>query len=502
MATQVHPYYAHGALYPQSREATAQRRDLPRLLLAGIALLLTSAPLARVYAGSMPINFIDILVIGLFGLMWAGIVRPISLQRSSPVPLLVLIYFLFLLGGWVRELTEYKLALEPLYMLIRFSLGMSMVVLLPYVIQTRKDLDMVLKWTLIGITFSSTFAILYSLPQFGAVRLFLNQGNILFPGRARADLARLAMEEADRAMSPIGGPNVTACWFALWFPLALMVWRTKIWGNKWATYGMIVTFLTLGGALVTYGRSTFLALVLIALVIILFKLFRSQITMLGIVVGTVVFILTVGLASSNFDFDLVVLKFQRMLDDPTVAHTDAARIASYTTILPFLEENPIWLVAGMGVMGNRGVRLGLLEQSDLILRLENGEIHSMFAAAFFHYGFLAMLVFTSIALYCGLRCAAMGLRRGGGPYKLYWQYLFAVWIGIIPYWLFTHMYVTAEQGVYLFFFVVGLVMTVGKLDPSFRAKRVMRKRVVYPHSYPPAASATPGALGSRFPRVE
>lgn len=495
MATQAVSYYSPSTLYPRARAAESRKRDLAGMLMTGVALMLTAAPLARVKAGSMPINFIDILVIGLIGLIWAGRIRPISLKRSSPLPLLALLYFLFLLGGWIREVTEYKLALEPLYMLIRFSLGMSLVVLMPYVIKTREDLDKVLKMTMIGIAFSSLFAILYALPQFGSVRIFLNQGNFLFPGRARADLSRLAMEEADRAMSPLGGPNVSACWFAIWFPMGLMVWRTKIWGNKWSVYGMIVTFLCLGAALVTYGRATLMALVLVSLVVIVFKLFRAQLTTLSIVLGAVVFIMTIGLASSNFDFDLVIFKFQRMMEDPTEAHTDASRIASYTTILPFLEDNPVWFVSGMGVLGNRGVRLGVVDRGDLILRLENGEIHSMFAAAFYHYGLFAMFVFTAIALYCGLRSASMALRRGGGPYNVYWQYLFTAWIGIIPYWLFTHMYVTAEQGVYLFFFVVGLVLTVSNLDPSFRAKRVMRKRVVYPHAYPPRGGTRPAGWG-------
>ena len=101
MVTQAHPYYAHGALYPQKTVAAGQRRDLSRLLLAGVGLMLTSAPLARVYAGSLPINFIDLLVAGLIGLVWAGIIRPISLKRSSPIPLLVLP--LVALGRMVRR---------------------------------------------------------------------------------------------------------------------------------------------------------------------------------------------------------------------------------------------------------------------------------------------------------------------------------------------------------------------------------------------------------------
>ena len=491
MATQVHPYHTQGALYPRVVPATGQRRDLARLCLGGIALLLTSAPLTRVYVGAVPINFIDVLTLGLFGLLLVGIVRPVSLRKASPVPTLVLIYFLFVLGGWVREFAEYKLALEPLYVLLRFSLGMSLVFLLPYLIQTRRDLDMVFKMSLIGITFSATFAILYALPQFGAVRVFLNDGSIFFPGRARADLAKLAMEQADRAMSPIGGPNVTASWFVLWFPLGMMVWRTRLWGNAWATFGSIVTFLALGGALVTYGRSTLIALVLVAGAVIGFRLFRSWLTMSSIVGATAVFILTIGLASSAFEFDLVAYKFERMMDDPTVAHTDLARIKSYTTIFPFLESNPLWFVTGMGVMGTRGVRLGVLGRDDLILRLTEGEIHSMFAAAFFHYGFLAMVVLTSIALICGLRCAVMALRREGGPYQMYWQYLFVVWLGIVPYWLFTHFYITSEQGVTVFFFFVGMVVALGKLDPSFRGKRVMRRRLVDPGAVPPGARLVP-----------
>ena len=45
MATQAHPYYSNGALYSGAKSPTAQRRNIAMLLLGGIALLLTSAPM-------------------------------------------------------------------------------------------------------------------------------------------------------------------------------------------------------------------------------------------------------------------------------------------------------------------------------------------------------------------------------------------------------------------------------------------------------------------------
>ena len=490
MAVQSTPYYSQAALYPRATTAQQSQRKLVRFLLGGIVLLLNAAPLARVYAGPLPINFIDILVVGILGLMWVGMVQPVSLKRHAPLGFLLFLYFLFVLGASIREITEYEILMEPTYKFVRFALGMSMAVLLPSVIKSKEDLDLALKMSLVGIAFSSLFAIGYALPQGAMLRLFLNEGNLLFPGRASANLENLAAAEADRAMSPIGGPNVTACWFTLMFPLALMAWRMKPWGLKWAAFAMVTTFLTLGAALLTYGRSTVIALGLIAGTVILFRLFRSWLAMSTLVAATIIFMLTIGLASSSFDFQLVFDKFAQLMEDPTAKHTDAARIASYTTLLPFLEDNPMWMVTGLGLMGSLGLRLGVVDNSDLIVRLEDGEVHSMFAAAFYHFGMLSMLVITCVALVCGLRSAYMSVRRGdGGVYRKYWQCLFAMWMGLIPYWLFTHMFVTAEQGVYFFFFLVGLVIALGKLDPIFRTRRVIRARVVNPPTYPSQADS-------------
>lgn len=467
--------------------------DLAQVVLVGIAVLLTAAPLMRIEVGEMPVNFIDLFVLTGLALIWGGVVKRAKLRIDAPIPVLILAYFLFVLGGWLREVFDYQIALEPLYVLFRHTFAILAAVLLPTLVRTRRDLELVVKAVLVGVAFSSVFAIVYAMPPFGAVRVFLNAGSFLFPGRARAKLDVLSGDVLDRAMSPVGDPNVTACWFALFFPLALMVWRTKPFGNKWSVFAMLVTFSTLGGALVTYGRSTFIALTLICAAVVGFRLFRAWLTVTGIALLTLTFIVTVGVASSYFDFGFVLFKFERMLADPTAAYTDRARLASYTSLFPFLEKNPIWLVTGMGVLSRRGVRLGVIELDELILNLENGEIHSMFAASFYHYGLIAMVVFTLIYVWAFARCARMALRRDS-PFRAYWQYLFVAWVGVIPYWMFTHMYVTSEQGVFLFFFLIGLVFAVSHLDPTFRSRRLLRRRYVY-RAYGPDGPAA--HLGTR-----
>ena len=485
MAAHARPAYASGALYPAARgaaRAAAAPGRTARRLLVGIGFVLMAAPLTRVYVGALPVNLIDVLAVGIYASVWIGAVRPVSLGRSSPVVGLVAVYAMFIVGSVIRELTVYSLVLEPVYVLLRLAVGLSMVAVLPYVIRRRVDLDAVLKASLVGVCVSAVVAVLYALPPFGLLRLYLNEGSVFFPGRAAANLEKLAAAAAERASSPIGDPNISGSFFVLWMPLALMAWRTRIWGRGWSLFAMAATVLLASGALVTYGRSTVLALVMVAFVVMAFRLFRSSVTMGALVVVALGFVLTVGMASTQFDFALLVGKFERMMEDPTMAHTDRARFASYEMILPFLEENPMWAVTGLGVMGTRGVRLGAISADDLVWRTTEGEIHSMFAAPFFHYGLAAMLVLTALALVCGLRAAAMSLRREGSPYLPYWQWLFAAWVGLVPYWLFTHVYVTTEQGHFFLFFLVGLTVTLGQLDPAFRARRLLRRRWVTPEA--------------------
>ena len=461
--------------------------------------LLGGLPLSRVMAGPVPIYFLDIAMAAGVMLMWARFIPRASMKMHAHLPALTLIFYLFVFGTWLREMLEINVVIEPLYVLLRYSLGMYLIVLIPSMIRDRRDLDLLLKTLVVGATFSAVFAILYALPQFGAIRAFLNEGSILFPGRARAKTDMLLQAQADRAMSPIGGPNVTGNWFATFWPLALLIWRTNLFGKKWSVFAMGATFVLIAGALMTYGRSTLISLVLVALVIIVFRLYKSWLTTLGIVIGGAAFIIGIGLASSYFDFNLVFFKFERMLEDPSRAHTDTARILSYTTLIPFLEDNPLWMVTGMGMLGKQAVRLGLIDHSGLILNLQQGEVHSMFASAFYKYGVIAMIVLTSLVFMAGLRSAKMGFRKDS-PYRYYWQYLFVAFVSIIPYWLFTHIYTTEENGNAFLFMFIGLVMALGKLDPTFRTKRVVRaRRYVYAEPTVPPGARPPRPLPPRRP---
>ena len=264
------------------------------------------------------------------------------------------------------------------------------------------------------------------------------------------------------------------------WPLALLAWRAKPFGNKWATFAMGATFVLLFGAMMTYGRSTLISICLVCVVIIGLRLYKAWLTTLGIVIGAAVFIAAVGIASSHFEFDLVFFKFERMLNDPTQAHTDTARIYSYTTLIPFLEENPLWLITGMGVLSRQAVRLGVIERSELILDLQQGEVHSMFASVFYKYGAIAMIVITALVIITGLRAGRMAFNKSS-PYLYYWQYLFVAFVSLIPYWLFTHIYSTEENGTAFLFTLIGLVLALGKIDPTYRTKKVRRiRRVAYP----------------------
>lgn len=455
--------------------------EIPRLgeyVAAGIAFLIVAMPLARIPLGSYPINILDPLIALGWGIFVFPRAQALPYWKHRPVPVLTLAFAFFLVVSTVRSILVLGILIEPLYYLVRLSLGISLAFLIPSLVRTDRALKLVIMGILAGLCVTTALATLYSVPGFGFIRMLVLVPTPFYPGRLALD----AMEISDlatglRGETFVGGPNVTGCWLVVFWPLALAAWRRKLFGRFWTFVAVVLIVTAPLGALLTYSRSTVLALVGVIGLIIIFGFFRMRGFMLSLTLAATLLITTVGLTSESetFNFDLVIEKFYLLAEDPTQNYSDRARILTYTELFPFLQENPLYFVTGTGYGGRKAAKRGAIDADDVILRLTQGEIHAVIAASTYTTGFLSAVIYSLLMLIIGLRVATSAL-RSRGPYVWLSQAMFLALFALIPFWLVTHIHTTSMQGIGMAFFLVGLAFTAQQFDPIPEKQSVLSVR--------------------------
>jgi hypothetical protein len=427
-------------------------------------MVLLAAPRCRVVLGA-PIYFIDVLAFLLLVLPLRG--RLYRWAPSIPISRVAPIYLAAVVVSELRGMIEYGTLMESIYMIARFSLGISLFFTIPRLVSRPDHIDIVLKGLIVGTLVSSVIVILYSLgPTRSLVVSTLFTKTFLNPGWWKL-LDQIAIfgagEAAMRGRSLIGAATMTAGFLSMTWPLAfILFWRLR---SDWLWKNIALATVILGpiGVLMTYGRGAWVMTGVIVFLIAIFGLASGRRILLIAVAG-------MGLAATQFNVDRDLFYFEHIekksrsaIDNPFEDASVTERLLSFVQPFNHVADNPSWIVAGAGRTGNRIARTGGLEEQ---LYDEGGlATHSGFAMSYYSFG-VAAAICQLLFIVLGFRFILSRVRAVPKQDKqeaIVWQALLMSWSCYALWWGSGHGMVGEPRGVMLSFFLMSLLVTFEKL---------------------------------------
>jgi len=435
--------------------------------LAIAVFFITTLPMARIDAGPVPFYFVDGLVaVSLLMALqhskvrWQGISRRITLTAG--------IFFGFVCLSEIRGMLSYQFITPAIYMIFRYGLGVALILIIPRIVNTQRDFQTILKTAVVGMLVTGSLTILSSLPQtrpFVAETVFSHE--ILYSlGNKhlyKASIFRGGFDYAIRGSSLAGSVNITGGFLCALWPIAFLAYRKFKYEKKWRQISFLACIITPFGALLTYSRTAWLGIALVAFLIgILGYTGRRRIIIIAAALGLLI-VNNVGLHSRYFFYDRIERSMERTLAEPFKDKASYERFLSYTQPFQHLLENPIWFIAGAGSAGRKMAIRGILDH----LFYGEGDLatHSAFSMAYFNFGFLGaishvlLMVFAFALILRNIRHS----RSSEPEERLPWHALMAVWLGLIPWWLFGHGATSLPRGSMFFFLIFSIMLTCEKL---------------------------------------
>jgi O-antigen ligase len=443
------------------------------IVLALFLTLLLAAPRARIVIGA-PVYFVDVLIF----FVLVNAVRSFPYRWTPNIVLsgLVTLYIWMVVLGEVHGLLAYGSVFQPVYILVRLGLAISLYYMIPRSVSTFSDIDVLLKGLMAGTIFS---AILVSLFSLGATRSlvmnYIYSNPLLNPGWStlvKAVEIYGANETAMRGRSLAGAATLTAGFLGVAWPFAFMAYQRFKRDRMWRLISMFTVVITPIGILMTYGRTAWLLVISIGTLILVFNIGRMRGKVLAAVIGISAGAAVMGVNSEVFYLDRIFTETKVALENPVNDESVSERLLSYVQPFSHLMENPQWLFVGAGITGNK-----LVSRGDLGEQLyDQGGLatHSGFAMSYYAYGLPAMICQILLLLYA-LKVIQRWIRRSkklGQDYVVMWHSLLMVWAAFVIWWLSGHAMITQPRGVMLMFMVYGFIHAGVKLSVMAQIKKL------------------------------
>ncbi len=435
--------------------------------LGVMVFLLLAAPKLRIMIGPAPLYVIDGLIAYLLlssnrlpTVKWASL--------NSPLPNLVTFYLMLIWLGELRGLVTYGAVLESVYIVVEFSLAVSLFFTVPSLVNNTEACSVILKAIVVGLFCASAVTILYSFaPTRSLVMNTIFSYDFLVPNSeslARRTLYYGGLTEAMRGQSLIGTSTITTGFLGTMWAFTFLAIKWPGIDGKWRILLHITTITTPIAMLMTYGRAAWLTVIVIGAMSMILGFAKSRRNTAILVIGLTIVVFRLGWKSELFMVDRVFEKTQLAIENPYEEKSFGNRLLSYTQPFSHLMDHPVWLVAGAGRVGqklsSRGhVAAELYEAAGL-------SKHSGFGMAYYCYGMLAAITHTLI-MFNGLRFILKRLQgpvpEGSPLYKITWQAFLMAWVGLLFWWLPGHAMVGEARGVILFFFFYGFMMSCDRM---------------------------------------
>jgi hypothetical protein len=414
-------------------------------LFAAFVFVLTAAPRTNVQIGPIPIYLVDVLMAGVL-LLYAPKAGRYP-RGGRPFAGIVLALFGFAeLSGALQS----GAILDAIYLAGRTTLAFGVFYATSQLVRSPKDLEIVLKAAVLGLSVTALMMILTSLPMtrsFVAEHILSLQ--FLEPaGEMAADEYLAASEGGVRGRTLVGVSILGASFINVAWPLGALLLRWPGRLGTWRTVALVACLVAPLGVLMSYSRGPILGTILIVLCVLVLGARRIRRgILLPVAVGTGL-VLFIGIGSQIFFFDRLTNRTQAAFEDPLADEREAERVLAYSEPFAHVAEHPRFLVVGDG---------NVIRRTDVEAAIAGQANHALFAMAYYNQGMVAAFLYIYLLLAALLRAFRYFRRSSSTVGAYYSQAVFLSFVAILPLAAFGHTIVSDSRGSMLFFFLLGLL---------------------------------------------
>jgi len=453
--------------------------------LAVSVFFITALTGARIDFGPLPIYLVD----GFIAVALILVLRNprIPMRTIQPIYLFSAIYFCTIIVSEINGAFSYGLVLEPIYMIVRYGLGISLVIILPRLIAKPFEFLIILKAALAGLLVTSLITILSSLPPTRPLVMdTVFSWNILAPSMSARGLERQIMlwgeDAALRGNSLVGSANMTGGFLCTLLPIAFIAYRSFKHERRWRSIALLACVFAPLGAFATYSRAAWFGVGLIVIVVGFLGYLKGRHLLIFVCLVGILLIFATDIPRQWFFFEHIGRRTQSMLTDPLESRGDRERFLSYYEPFQHFIENPSWLFVGAGCAGNK--MMGRGELDDLVFDLEERATHSAFSMAYYNFGMVGAVCHITLMVFAfALILKNMRRTRYHKEEHFIWQSLLAVWLGMTPWWLFGHSAASIPRGSMFFFLIFGFLLTLEKLRKDKNKQHTSRMSTTRRYRY-------------------
>ncbi len=407
--------------------------------------LLMADPLMNIYIGPAPLYAIDLLAF----ITWVSANRIPSTRRYPLRGFVVFILVAMLLSELMGGI-RFGTLLQPVYLIARTLLAISLFFSTPKIIQIQSDLDAVIKAGLVGAIITAALMVASSLPQTQGIiarRVFSN--SFLMPSAEDVAAAYGYAGMAMRGQSLVGVSILSAAFLNTLWPLLFLLRANEKLGARWKAAITMAIFLVPLGVVMSYSRGAIAELVMIVLIVVLLNSNKiRQPVVIGVAVSILIFN-WVGWGSQYFKFEWLQNKVEYQFAHVEQSADLTHRIYSYFDPFTLLREDPTYIFLGDGLARHK-----IAGASSAASQFVS---HAVFSEATYGYGMLA--AFAYIFLLIGTFRITWGYawRSKNDFLKLFSRALLAGLFGLAGWIIQGPAAVSEPRGAMLLFFVCGLV---------------------------------------------
>ena len=342
-----------------------------------ITILILVLPYLKLRFGSLPIYFLDIVMLVSFYKFKS------RFNKSTKFNKLLFFYVLFSFFSFLVELLVYNNYIT-IYFFVRWILSYLTFMVVKELLDNIYSIKIVLKTIIIAATINSLLSIGYSLPSTRAYVKPLFSNDNIFPQRARVMRRLEGTDESYRGITLAGGATTTPLIIIPGICVLLFLYNQSKFIKISSTISILLIILMLLGSLITLSRSVILTFCLY----LLYLFFKSSLKLKRILFLTIFFLFI----SVNYSGILKKIDFSRLVDSVNmietnnIGYSEEERVNAYIRPFEHLIKYPFSIIMGHGLSP---------EKHDNKYILYDGEVdgkHGFPGAIIYDRGFIAFII--------------------------------------------------------------------------------------------------------------